>query len=94
MAYPGYGMIECPYCEAEIREPEECPDEDCTYENECQECEKTFAFNVTYSKSFHPFKADCLNGAEHDYQPIVSTAPELHRNRCSMCFDVKVIKPE
>lgn len=79
--------IECPYCDAEIEEPDECPDPSTTYEHECPECGKTFIFTVDYTKDFYPETADCLNGAPHDYQPIHG-APDWwfkDKRRCSMC---------
>ena len=88
-------MIECPYCDKEIEEPEECNETSVDYEHECPECEKTFQFQVDYTKNFYPKKTDCLNGAPHDYRPIVG-CPDWwfkDKRRCSMCSDQIELAP-
>lgn len=60
--------IECPYCDAELDDPEDCYEEDVPYDHTCPECEKTFAFDVIYSRDYNTRQADCLNGGQHRYQ--------------------------
>lgn len=82
-------MIECPYCEKDIPDPEECHDTSVNYEHQCPECEKYFTFGIDYTIDFYPAKADCLNGAPHDYRPIVG-CPDWWfkgKRRCSMCHE-------
>ena len=88
-------MIECPYCEKEIEEPDECPDPSERYEHQCPECDKNFTFTIDYTKDFYPDKADCLNGVPHDYQPIKG-APDWWfkgKRRCSMCQNQIEVEP-
>ena len=88
-------MIECPYCGKEIEEPDECPDPRERYEHQCPECEKNFTFTIDYRKDFYPDKADCLNGAPHDYQPT-NGAPDWWfkgKRRCPMCQKQIEIEP-
>ena len=80
--------VECPYCMAQIAEPEDCDIPDLRYEHECSNCGKTFQFTIDYTKDFWPVKADCLNDKPHDYQPILHGAPDWYFKdllRCSMC---------
>lgn len=88
--------IECPYCEQDIHEPEECTEPGINYEEECPKCGKTFQFQVDYTKDFYPKQADCLNGAPHDYQPIRGSSPDWYfkgKRRCSMCSDQIEVEP-
>ena len=68
-----YSDTNCPYCDAGV---EICHDdgygyqEDETYEQECGECGKTFAYTTSISFYYEPTKADCLNGAEHKYKSM------------------------
>jgi len=77
--------LECPYCETEIEDPDECYEEGVTYEHECPECEKSFIFGVEYTRNYSAHKAECLNGGEHDYQKTKTYPVEFARLRCSMC---------
>lgn len=84
----------CPYCEAEIDEPDDCNDPCDTYQHECPECEKSFVFTVDYTKYFSEYKADCLNGGAHDYQ-VTNTYPRRYAKlRCAHCFDEKPLPKE
>lgn len=87
--------IECPYCNKDIDEPDECNETGITYQHECPACEKTFTFHIDYTKDFYPSQADCLNGAPHDWQPIRG-APDWYfkgKRRCSMCSEEIQIEP-
>lgn len=81
-----YGL-ECPYCEADLGEPDDCNLPLENYEHECHECGKYFIFNVEYEKTYHPYQADCLNGGEHKYKPIRGYPEEYYRgrHRCEDC---------
>lgn len=80
--------MQCPYCGAD---QEVCHDdghgyaEDVRHEHECTECEKLFVFNTYISLDYTPHKADCLNGAPHDFK-ISSTFPRKYsRMVCTHC---------
>jgi len=81
--------LTCPYCDCEMNDPEECNEQDRTYEKECPHCDKAFVFTVEYTRYYREHKADCLNGAPHDYQRTNTYPPEAARLRCSMCDDEK-----
>ena len=88
------GTLECPYCEKELNDPDDCYKEDETYEERCRHCDKQFVFTLSYSVSYHSYKADCLNEADHDWKPITGYPEEYFKNRrrCSMCDREKTIK--
>lgn len=87
--------LECPYCEEEIEDPDDCYEPDVTYDHECPHCGKNFIFTVEYTRDYHADKAPCLNGESHDWRKI-SGAPRYHfvnRRRCHYCDKEKVLKP-
>lgn len=82
--------VECPYCgeEQEINHDDGYGyEEGRTYEQECADCEKNFAFTTSISFYYDASKADCLNGAEHNYAPVCSTARDIWPDwkRCKDC---------
>ena len=77
--------LQCPYCEAEIDDPDDCYEQETTYEHECRECEKSFVFQVEYSRDYSARKADCLNGAEYDYKKRATIPAEYAVMCCKMC---------
>lgn len=88
-------MSNCPYCNAEIEINHDDGygyDEDDIYEQQCGKCEKYFAYRTTISISHETFKADCLNGAKHKYQPTVTFPKQLTKMRCEVCGEER--KPE
>jgi hypothetical protein len=87
--------LECPYCEKEMRDPDDCYEEGVTYEHECPHCGKNFVFTISYHISYHPEQAPCLNGEEHDWKPIIGFPEEYFKNkfRCSYCDEERIISP-
>jgi hypothetical protein len=81
----------CPYCETGMDDPDECYEQDVTYEHECPHCEKNFVFTVEYTRTYSADKADCLNGAEHDYKKTATFPEEFAVMRCKMCSHEKPI---
>jgi hypothetical protein len=85
---------ECPYCDAEVTI---CHDDGAGYaegelhQQTCRSCDKTFAFTTSIHFHYEPQKADCLNGAEHDYKRTRTYPPEAARMRCSQCDDERQI---
>jgi hypothetical protein len=82
--------VECPYCgeEQEVNHDDGYGyEEGRTYEQKCGDCEKNFAFTTSISFYYATSKADCLNGAEHNYQPVCSTARDIWPDwkRCKDC---------
>lgn len=63
--------VECPYCEAwnEINHDDGYGyEEGIRHEIECSECGKNFVFTTEISFYYEGFKADCLNGKEHNFK--------------------------
>ncbi len=88
-------MLECPYCEEEIEDPDDCYEPDTIYHEECPNCGKNFVFTLEYSRDYYPEQAPCLNGGEHDWREIAG-APFYHfanRRRCHYCDAEKILKP-
>lgn len=78
--------LECPYCDAELADPDDCH-EPTDYEHECPECGKSFKFEVEYERTYHAYKADCLNDGEHKWAQRVG-APAAYfvgKFRCEVC---------
>lgn len=78
----------CPYCDAELGNHfDDRHEPNVNYEHKCSECGKNFIYSLEYYPSFTANKADCLNGAEHDYKEICGYPKEYFENkrRCTMC---------
>lgn len=86
--------LECPYCEEDLDDPDDCYEPDDVYEEQCPHCEKYFIFTLSYSVDYSSEKADCLNGSPHDYQKINGGPHEyfVNKRRCSMCGTEKVLE--
>ena len=85
----------CPYC----GEPLEINHDDGygygeeeLYQQECAKCEKTFCYTTRISFNHNTYKADCLNGGEHDYKKTITYPEEASRLRCTMCGDEQPLK--
>lgn len=87
--------FECPYCESDLGDADDCREPSEIYEWECGACDKRFVFTIEYDISYSTQKADCLNDTTHDYQKITGYPTELFENqrRCSMCSREITIKP-
>lgn len=83
---------ECPYCGEGV---EICHDDGAGYDEgvshqqECQHCEKVFVFTTAIHFTYSPSKADCLNGAPHEYERTNTFPREAARLRCVHCDDEK-----
>ncbi len=91
------GDLYCPYCDENLGDHfDDCYEADTEYEHECSKCEKNFIFTISYYPTYSGEKADCLNGAEHDYQKINGIPREHFENkrRCSMCSKEIIVNKE
>lgn len=84
---------ECPYCgeNVEINTDDGYGlEEDKTYQQECPHCEKNFVYTTSIIIVHHAEKADCLNGASHDFQPVTHY-PRCWPDwvRCTVCDEEK-----
>lgn len=89
--------LECPYCEKEL---EVCHDDGFGYEEgvkhqtNCQHCGKSFVFETSISFYYESEKADCLNGADHDWK-LTNTYPEFFsKMECTMCGEERELTDE
>ena len=79
----------CPYCNKaqEINHDDgHGYDEGCLHQQEC-ECGKIFTYTTSISFYYEAYKAECLNGGEHDYRPTNTYPPEFTKMRCTICED-------
>jgi len=80
--------VECPYCGEwqEINHDDGYGyDESLIHEQQCRDCENSFAFTTYISFSYDAKKADCMNGEPHNFKPTC-TAPKYYtKMRCSGC---------
>tara|TARA_B100000378_G_scaffold70854_1_gene54080 strand:+ start:12062 stop:12364 length:303 start_codon:yes stop_codon:yes gene_type:complete len=80
--------INCPYCDAEL---EVCHDdgegysEDELHQMNCSNCDKDFVFTTTIMFSYHPEKADCLNGSGHNFKRTHTVPRRYTKMECTMC---------
>jgi transcription elongation factor Elf1 len=84
----------CPYCDKELDTPTDCYETNEDYEWQCEHCEKYFVFTIDYDIIYYESKADCLNGADHNYQKTLTIPEEFARLRCKMCGDEKPLPRE
>ncbi len=77
----------CPYCDKECEPSCDLRDQDVQYEHNCEHCEKNFVYHIDYDPCYSEEKADCLNGGEHNYEPMCGAPKEFFKDkfRCSMC---------
>jgi len=80
--------VNCPYCNAEQEIDHNDGygyEEGVRHEQQCGECNKHFTFTTSISYYYESEKADCLNGAEHDFKPTQTHPKEYTKMECSMC---------
>jgi len=76
----------CPYCDELIEiYDDECDDPSDNYENECSACGKMFIFTIDWTKESYTYKADCLNGSPHEWEPTKTYPISCTKMKCSMC---------
>lgn len=89
--------VNCPYCDAEQEINHDDGygyEEDGDYQQECGDCEKTFAYTTSIIFLHRANKADCLNGSEHKYKPTITYPKKYTRMMCSDCGDRRDCTPE
>jgi len=87
--------LHCPYCDEDLGSSvDDYHESDTYYEHECLKCGKNFTFTISYDPYFSSYKADCLNGEEHDFKEIIGVPKEYFKNRrrCSMCSKEIVVE--
>lgn len=89
--------VNCPYCGfgQDINHDDGYGyEEDRLYQQTCGECDKVFAYNTYISFDHTALKADCLNGADHKYEPITTSPVEYTQMRCVDCGGTRPCTPE
>ncbi|MFM7013126.1 MAG: hypothetical protein ACKO0Z_27980 [Betaproteobacteria bacterium] len=80
--------MECPYCGAEqgvCHDDGHGYDEGVKHAHTCSKCDKTFVFETFISFYYEPSKADCLNGADHEFLFLKSWPAQYSRMTCKHC---------
>lgn len=79
---------ECPYCgkQQEINHDDGYGyDESETYQQECNDCGKTFIYNTSILFLYESSKADCLNGYSHEWKATKTYPKEFTKMECVHC---------
>lgn len=61
-------MIECPYCEKNEDDPDDCHDSSTTYFTECSHCGKEYSFSLEYEVRYYPSTIPCNDGELHKWK--------------------------
>ncbi len=80
--------IECPYCgqEQNINHDDGFGyEEGVKHEMECEACDKYFTFETSISFYYEPYKADCLNGSDHNYKLNYTYPSQWTKMECQDC---------
>lgn len=89
--------VECPYCgewqEMEHDEGYGCKEGE-PYKEECEHCGKMFVYYTSISFHYEANKADCLNGAEHNYQMSCTLPKEYTHMQCVDCGELRGLTQE
>lgn len=83
-----YSNVECPYCEKEQEINHDDGygyEEDEVYQQQCDFCDKVFAYTTSIHFTHNANKADCLNEGEHEWKRIATTPIEYTTMGCTMC---------
>jgi hypothetical protein len=80
-------LLTCPYCGYKDEDSWELPEEVSGdgYGHICDHCGKQFQFTSDTSRTFNSSKADCLNGGEHEWKPILGYADHPNAKYCQQC---------
>jgi hypothetical protein len=81
--------MDCPYCGNGVDNNTDQWEPEATHEMQCPHCEKYFVFTISYIPFYDVEKADCLNGSEHNHQPMTTYPVEFTEMRCTMCGDMR-----
>jgi hypothetical protein len=87
--------VQCPYCGADneiCHDDGRGYDEGVLHQQECRRCEKTFVFETEICFSYTARKADCLNGAEHNWKETKTIPHCFRRLECVYCGAEKEIQ--
>lgn len=79
--------VKCPYCglEQDINHDDGYGYEENTLHRQECSCGKTFAFTTQIEFYHEAYKAECLNGGEHQYKPTTTFPVEFTEMYCGEC---------
>lgn len=80
--------LECPYCErwCEVNHDDgQGYEEDVKHQMECPHCGKNFVFTTYIIYSYTGYKAECLNGKQHNWKSTNTFPREFSKMECTMC---------
>lgn len=80
--------VNCPYCDTAQdidHDDGHGYSEGVKHEQQCVRCDKNFIFHTSIIYHYEVEKADCLNGAEHDFQPTKTYPRQYAKMECSVC---------
>lgn len=81
--------VECPYCgEGQYINHDDGYGygEDSVYEQQCDSCDKTYAYRTSIHFSYEAKKAPCLNGEPHQLEPVMYVPTRFPDwKRCIIC---------
>lgn len=78
----------CPYCDSKVEINHDDGygyEEGELHEQQCDHCDKTFTYQTYISFSYSTYKADCLNGGDHEYKLRTSYPRRYSKMVCSAC---------
>jgi hypothetical protein len=82
--------VECPYCGKgqEINHDEGYGyDENEIHNQECDDCNKIFTYRTSIVYYYESYKADCLNGGEHQWERTHTYPKEFTKMECKICSE-------
>ena len=88
--------IECPYCGEGCGHPDENTNENIYVQMECNKCHKNYVYCCEYSVDYSSYEAPCLNGGEHQWEPMCGAPEEFFKDmyRCKFCQEERKIEKQ
>lgn len=89
--------VACPYCgeDQEITHDDGYGlEENEIFGQECGNCKKKFAYSTCIIFHYELWKADCLNGANHQYEATITFPKKYTKMKCKVCGDERECSPE
>ncbi len=78
----------CPYCNAGLRVRHDDgfgDDEGVKHQMQCDTCKKYFVYETYITYGYEPKKAECLNGADHEWEAAWCYPKEYTEMKCTVC---------
>jgi hypothetical protein len=85
--------LTCPYCQHNFEYRPDGEEQGERYEEECPSCSKIFAYEIEIEIVTTTYKADCLNGGEHEWTTI-PCYPDFMTQRYCPCGKSEFVHEE